>query len=346
MPASAEVPLRCMPITIEIMQASLIESASNWQTENLLSVVIPTWNAVDLVLDAIEYLQQSGMPQWGELIVVDDGSTDDTSVRLRQQFSNVVVIEQKSNQGFGAAVNAGFRMAKGRYLATVNNDTRVTWSTLYALVSFLEKNRMVAAASPSIVNSMGEKQQVVFDFPRPLWSLLIRHLNKRLSPNGDLTHLSTGSVQSDYLRGACIVFRRTSLEEVGLFDEQFFMFAEELDLFRRLDTAGWKSWVVQQTVAEHKGGKSSRAHKDREISSRFRQLSYRSMCRYYHKHHIWLVALAMRTVMAVSVLGRLARAVLNSLSGKADSWWIAEYMRCLKMVLQPGVKNRPVEPCL
>jgi hypothetical protein len=334
-----------MSATILIMRRSLIEPAGDRQTENLLSVVIPTWNAVDLVLEAVEHLQQFVMPQWAELIVVNDGSTDETSVRLRQQFPNVVVIEQKSNQGFGAAVNAGFRVAQGRYLATVNNDTLVSWSTLYALVSVLEKQSMVAAVSPRILNSMGEQEKAVFDFPRPLWSLLPRWFYKSLSRNEDLICSSTDSVQSDYLRGACIVFRRNSLEEVGLFDEQFFMFAEEIDLFRRLNNAGWVSKVVQQAVAEHKGGTSSRAHQDREISSRFRQISYRSMCCYYSKHHIWLVALIMRAMLALKVLGRLALAVFGSLWSGADSWWVAEHARCLKTVMQP-VTSRPVEPRL
>ena len=77
---------------------------------------------------------------------------------------------------------------------------------------------------------------------------------------------SADPVRSEYLRGACVVFRRAALEGVGLFDEQFFMFAEELDLFRRLDGAGWAAWVVPQIVAEHAGGQSSRAHRDRAVS--------------------------------------------------------------------------------
>ena len=99
-----------------------------------LSVVIPTWNAADLVLKAVGHLQQPGASQGGELIVVDDGSTDDTAGRVRQQFPAVVVLEQGANRGFGAAVNAGFQAARGSYLGTVNNDVVVSWSTLRELV--------------------------------------------------------------------------------------------------------------------------------------------------------------------------------------------------------------------
>jgi len=310
-----------------------------------LSVVIPTWNAADLVLKAVGHLQQPGASQGGELIVVDDGSTDDTAGRVRQQFPAVVVLEQGANRGFGAAVNAGFQAARGSYLGTVNNDVVVSWSTLRELVSFLEENPEAAAAAPRIRDPTGERQRVVFDFPRPPWDLLARRLDRRRRRTKAQTMESADPVRSEYLRGACVVFRRAALEEVGLFDEQFFMFAEELDLFRRLDGAGWTSWVVPRIVAEHAGGQSSRAHQDRTVSSRFRRLSYRSMCRYYHKHHVWPVAMVMRAVLAVRVSGRLARAVLDSARGRADAWWIGEHARCVTTVMQPATSN-PVEPRL
>ncbi len=309
-----------------------------------LSVVIPTWNAADLVLEAVGHLQQPGAAQGEELIVVDDGSTDDTVERVRRQFPDVVVVEQGVNRGFGAAVNTGFRAARGNYLGTVNNDVRVSWSTLRALVRFLEAHPEAAAAAPWIRDSTGERQQDVFDFPRPPWDLLARRLARRWRTTAQ-TMESVDPVRSEYLRGACVVFRRAALEGVGLFDEQFFMFAEELDLFRRLDGAEWASWVVPLVVAEHAGGQSSRAHRDRAVSSRFRRLSYRSMCRYYRKHHVWPVAMVMRVALAVRVSGRLARAVLDSARGRADAWWIGEHVRCLTTLMQPATSN-PVEPRL
>jgi GT2 family glycosyltransferase len=308
-----------------------------------LSVVIPTWNAADLVLEAIGHLQQPGPSDEEELIVVDDGSTDDTVGRVRRQFPAVVVLEQGANRGFGAAVNAGFREARGNYLGTVNNDVAVSWSTMRELVSFLEAHPEAAAAAPRIRDRTGQRQRVVFDFPRPPWDLVARRFDRRRTKAQTLK--SADPVRSEYLRGACVVFRRAALEEVGLFDEQFFMFAEELDLFRRLDDAGWASWVVPRVVAEHSGGQSSRAHRDRAVSSRFRRLSYRSMCRYYHKHHVWPVAMAMRAVLAARVSGRLAGAVLDSARGRADAWWIGEHARCMTTLMQPAI-SRPVEPRL
>ena len=311
----------------------------------MLSIVVPLLNEEESLGELHDQIAATcgrhGI-EW-ELILVDDGSTDDTAGRVRQQFPAVVVLEQGANRGFGAAVNAGFQAARGSYLGTVNNDVVVSWSTLRELVSFLEENPEAAAAAPRIRDPTGERQRVVFDFPRPPWDLVARRFDRRRTKAQTME--SADPVRSEYLRGACVVFRRAALEEVGLFDEQFFMFAEELDLFRRLDGAGWTSWVVPRIVAEHAGGQSSRAHQDRTVSSRFRRLSYRSMCRYYHKHHVWPVAMVMRAVLAVRVSGRLARAVLDSARGRADAWWIGEHARCVTTVMQPATSN-PVEPRL
>ena len=107
-----------------------------------------------------------------------------------------------------------------------------------------------------------------------------------------------------------MVFRRSALEQVGLFDEQFHMFAEEIDLFRRFARAGWQTWVVPQATATHLAGLSTRNHPDPETASNFRRQSYRSICLYYRKHHSWAMASVLRGLLAARVTGRLLGRVL------------------------------------
>ena len=112
-----------------------------------LSVVIPTWNAVHLALDALDHLTKDGCPPWAELIVVDDGSQDDTAAQIRSRFGAVKVIEHDVNRGFGAAVNTGFKAARGVWLSAVNNDALVSWDCLKRLVRFLQTDHAAGAAA-------------------------------------------------------------------------------------------------------------------------------------------------------------------------------------------------------
>ena len=249
----------------------------------LLSVVIPTWNAAELTATTLEGLVRGGVPVWGEIIVVDDGSDDGTAGKLSQQFPHIRVLRHESNRGFGAAVNTGFSSATGRYLGTVNNDVSVTWTCLERLVEFLEGQADGGAAAPVIVDGPGVCRRVGFDFPRTPWQLVARRLSRRIAGGQRSLAASVAPYASEYLRGACVVFRRAALEAVGLFDEQYHMFAEEIDLFRRLSRGGWTAWVLPSERATHYEGQTSRNHPDPVTASKFRQQSYRSICIYYSK---------------------------------------------------------------
>ena len=222
------------------------------------------------------------------MIVVDDGSKDETAGLIRSRFGAVQVIEHGVNRGFGAAVNTGFRAAKGGFLSAVNNDARVSWDCLERLVRFLQEHHGAGAAAPLILDGAGRGQRVGFDFPRPPWQRPLRLARRSATarPEGG----ADAPYEAEYVRGACVVFRRAALDQAGLFDEQFHMFAEEIDLFRRLARVGWHAWVVPEATATHLAGVSTRNHSDPVVASRFRRQSYRSICLYYRKHHNWATA--------------------------------------------------------
>ena len=291
-----------------------------------VSVVVPTYRAPDLVLEAVGSLLP--VPPEGEVIVVDDGSGDDTAQLVRERFPSVRVIVLDQNRGFGGAVNAGFLAARGEYLATLNNDARAHWPAFSELARFLDDHPQAAAVAPALVGTDGCSQRVAFSFPRPPWARMlyrVRH-SRRVGDSAPYT--------TEYVKGACVLFRRAALEQVGLFDEQFWMFAEELDLFRRLANAGWQTWVLPQLRVVHRGGTTTRNHPDRKESSRYRQQSYASICRYYAKHHAAPVAWILRAELAVRVLGRLGCECARLLVGRGDPWWVAEHGRCLRTLVR------------
>ena len=222
----------------------------------LLSIVIPTWDASELTATTLKQLVHDGVPVWAEIIVVDDGSDDDTTGKIRERFPQVLVLRHERNRGFGAAVNTGFSSATGRYLGTVNNDVLVTWKCLERLVRFVEDQADGGAVAPLIVDSSGISRRVGFDFTRTPWKLFTRRLSRRLAGGQRPITTSVAPYAAEHLRGACVVFKRAALEAVGLFDEQYHMFAEEIDLFRRLSRGGWTAWVLPSERATHSEGQT------------------------------------------------------------------------------------------
>jgi len=324
------------PVPSSPAEPSSVTPAGSEPVECLLSVVIPTFQAPALAITAAEALLP--IPAWAEVILVDDASGDDTVARVRETCPDVVAIELEQNLGFGGAVNTGFQAARGRYLATVNNDVVASWDSLAVVVAHLENKPNAGAAAPGLSGATGEHQRVAFNFPMPLHQKLLRGRNR-------LPHRAASPYPVDYAKGACVLFRRTALEQVGLFDQQYWMFAEEIDLFRRLADAGWQTWVVPQAAVVHGEGQTTRNHPDRKTSTKFRTQSYRSMCRYWDKHHSWLDRLVMRGEMMARVAGRIVGATFSAVLKRNDPWWIGEHARCL-MVLLRRWPSQPDEPRL
>lgn len=305
-----------------------------------LSVIIPTWNGRELTMAALEHLLGSERSIVAEVLVVDDGSDDDTVDSVCRRCPGVRLIAHTSNRGFGAAVNTGFSAARGQYLAAVNNDVLVSWSCLRHLVSVLRSITRAAAVSPHMTDGSGRIVRVGCDLPRTPWERLSLSSARRST---DATEPAASCLPAEYLKGACVVFDRSALEEVRLFDEQFHMFAEEVDLFRRLAKAGWSSWVIDDISVVHYEGRSSRNHPNDAIAEQFRLLSYRSMSIYYRKHHSAVGATALRATLILQLLGRICRATVRPALGGSDKRRAAELYRCLgQVVFSPP--SRPVEP--
>ena len=309
-----------------------------------LSVVIPTWNAPELTVRAIEHLNRDGRPPGVELIVVNDGSDDDTSTLLRSRCPGLEVLDHRENRGFGAAVNTGFMHARGRHLATINNDMLVSWGTLQRLSQFLDSRPRASAVAPQLVDTNVTEQRTDQDWLQAPLS----HVSRRSRREGEQSRScaqSDASYRRTVIRAACVVFNRPALEQVGLFDEQFHLFAEDLDLFHRLTEAGWETWCAPGLTATHFRGLSTRNHENPVLAARFRIQSYRSMSLYYRKHFGWPRASVMRGLLALRLAGRASRCLLARQPGWGHPRGPKEQLRGLSAVLEP-CRSRPSEPSL
>jgi GT2 family glycosyltransferase len=216
-----------------------------------------------------------------ELLVVDNASSDGSSEMVRAQFPSVWLIENQENVGFAAANNQAIRRAHGRYVVLLNSDAELRRGALEALVAFMEVHPRAGAAGARLLNADGSLQPSCHPLPTPereFWRLLFLEpvWPRATYPMGRWDTTAPRRVEA--IKGACLILRRAALDRVGLLDEDYFMYTEEVDLCYRLAQAGWELWWVPQAMVTHYEGQSTRQAAERM----FVQL-YRSKVHFFRK---------------------------------------------------------------
>jgi N-acetylglucosaminyl-diphospho-decaprenol L-rhamnosyltransferase len=238
-----------------------------------LSVSIVNTNSRELLLACLETL--AGSP--AEIVVLDNASEDGSAEAVRERFPDVRVLAQDVRAGFGANHNTVIRATEGRYVYVLNEDTTAGDWAFDRIVAYLDSHPRVAALGPRLVYPDGRLQDSAWRFPTPLVSAV------GLLTVGKLGVKQSGGAQPhpvDWVMGAALVLRRAALDEVGLFDEEFFLYSEEVDLQFRLRRAGWDAhYFPDATVVHHESQFSA------EIPERRINEMWRSRHRYWHKHH-------------------------------------------------------------
>ena len=227
-----------------------------------LSVVIVTYNPGDLVLGCLRSVRSEGSGLSSEVIVVDNASQDGTPDRIRAEFPDVRLIVNGENRGFAAANNQGLRVARGRYLLILNPDVEVHPGALAAMVSFLESHPDVGIVGPRTYDPDGRvalTARLPLSVPTVLWQYLGLD---RLMPYRVYGHYRRACEQAGepfevgWVQGSCLMLRRLACEQIGGFDEAFFLFAEEADLCQRAREAGWRVYYLPGAGVTHRESSS------------------------------------------------------------------------------------------
>jgi GT2 family glycosyltransferase len=242
-----------------------------------VSVVVVTHNSREWIERCLESVRGC------ETIVVDNASTDGTPDLVRERFPEARLVEQE-NVGMGAGNNTGMRLASGRYFLLLNSDAWVLGDAVERLAEFADSQPDAAVVGPRLLNPDGSLQRSARAFPT-LWRLATEYLFvRKLAPRsralnrfyeGGFDHDEVREV--DWLFGACLLVRRDAADEVGLFDEDFFMFSEETDWCYRFRQAGWTVYFFPAAQVVHVGGAS---HGGRLFAE-----NVRGQLRFLAKHH-------------------------------------------------------------
>jgi N-acetylglucosaminyl-diphospho-decaprenol L-rhamnosyltransferase len=205
-----------------------------------VAVVVVTYNALPWVEQCLASV--AGY----DTVVVDNGSTDGTLALVRERFPSVRIVEQE-NRGLAAGWNAGIRATTGEYVLIVNADAWAVGDAVERLAAFADEQPRAAIVGPRLRYTDGRLQPSVRGFPTP-WRLATEYLFlRKLAPRsrtlnafyaGGFDHETVR--EAEFVMGACMLVRRSAVDEVGLLDEDFFLFSEETDWAYRFEQAGWQ----------------------------------------------------------------------------------------------------------
>lgn len=281
-----------------------------------LSVIIVNYNVRDFLEQALRSVHRACRTLSSEIFVVDNNSIDGSIETVREEFPDVHLIANKENVGFSQANNQAIQRARGRYLLILNPDTIVKEDTLTTLVEFMDEHPDAGAVGCQILNPDGTfAPESRRSYPTPSTAFYRMTGLSRLFPNSErfgrynMSYLPIDEVaEVDALSGSCMMVRHTSLyytkeaaavrredgataddllnqadaqapEGAGLFDEDFFMYGEDLDWCYRIQKAGWKILYTPDTQIIHYKGESTKRGDFRYV-----RLFYRAMIQFTRKH--------------------------------------------------------------
>lgn len=225
-----------------------------------VSVVVVSFNTCRVLEACLRSLAASSGVRF-EVFVVDNASSDGSADMVEREFPGVTVLRNGENRGFAAANNLAIQRARGRYVLLLNPDTLVGTETVATLVRFLDAHPDVGVTGPKVLNADGSLQSCGYWYPTLLREIrLSRRVNRIVRrvlgderPDPDPTR----PTPVDWVDGCCLMIRREVIDRIGLLDEQYFLYAEELDWCRSARKAGWHIVTCPAAEMTHLRGTST-----------------------------------------------------------------------------------------
>ena len=305
-----------------------------------LSIIIVNWNVRELLQRALASIYASWGGQAGlDVIVVDNGSQDGSRAMLRELYPHVRLVANPGNLGFGRANNQGLALAQGDYVLILNPDTHIAGQALHEMVNYAAAHPDVGMIGPQLLWPDGSTQSSRRRFPTlPLLFLESTWLQS-LAPRRWLQHYYVADQPDDvtqdvdWITGAAMLTRHTVIEQIGGFDEDFFMYSEELDWCRRIKAAGWRVVYHPKAQIVHHEGKSS----EQVIAARHIYFQS-SKVHYARKYHGALAAESLRLWLMTQYGGQMMLEGAKWLVGHRRTLRVAR-LRAYRQVLHSRLRQ-------
>jgi GT2 family glycosyltransferase len=264
--------------------------------------LIVNWNTRQDLLDCLASVMDNPPICPFEILVFDNASADDSAEAVATYYPRVHLVASPENLGFGRANNRVATLANGEYWLLLNPDTVVYPNAIDQLLHYISQHPRVAAVGPRLLNSDGSLQLSIWRRPTLFsewWRLF--HLDGIFPLSEYPSSILNSKLPQhvDILHGACLLLRREAVQNMVLFDEDYFVYSEEIDLCDRLSQAGWELHWVPEAVVIHKGGQSTRQVAD----AMFIEL-YRNKTKFFRKRRGKLIAKLYKLILLEAALAR------------------------------------------
>ena len=261
-------------------------------------------------MDCIDSIYKTVMDIDWEIYVVDNNSTDGSQAAVKQKFPNIKLIENETNTGFAHANNQALSIMHGRFAVLLNSDAVLKEDSIKKLLAFMTGNPSAAIAGVQLLNDDGSRQNSIDNFPSTETEIfnksILRLFFPGKYPSKNISYKDP--IEVDSVIGACMIVRRESMDEVGLFDEDYFIFLEETDWCFRMNKKGWKVYHVPDAEVFHLSG-----HSKKRTPWRSQIEYYISLYKFFRKNRTPLSYLALRVFKPCKIFINLILNVFGNL---------------------------------
>ena len=281
-------------------------------------IVIVTFNSENFIEACLHSIIEAEEYIVNKIVVVDNNSTDSTLNILNKcetRIKNLEIIQNKSNRGYSVANNQGLELCSSKYVVFLNPDSRINHFSITHLINSIEDIDDAYIAGPKIISNKG-RVRISFGSEPTVLSLIGEFLNGRriLSLVQNKNRMKKNPSQVDWVSGTCLLASRSCIHDLGGFDENYFMYSEDVDLCLRAKQHGWNTIYVPESVVTHIGGMSRESNLKGALVANFNS-------RLYFAYKFWgrTRCIIVRLLLIIIALGRML--VHFGLSWKNERDW-------------------------
>ncbi len=272
-----------------------------------VSIIVINWNGRELLARCLQCVQATVKRVDYEVIVVDNASTDGSQEMVKSNFPDTRLIENTQNVGFAKANNQGMGIAQGRYVLLLNSDAFVKDGTIDTMVAFMDSHPDAGMAACKLLYEDGTVQPSCSHFPSLETEFYTAVGLEKLFPNSrvfgkyQMRYWDHNDVREvDVILGAFMMVRREVIAQIGVMDDSFFMYSEEVDWCYRCKKAGWKIYATPETDAVHIWGGTSQ-----QVRAEMIVQLYLSRVKFFRKHYGNLSANLLKLILGLNFVMRV-----------------------------------------